>query len=798
MPTAPLVRVLQDLLRQRLARELVLCPLKEADVAALLTALGGSEPPQGLVSWLYGETDGNPFFVEEVVRHLQEEGRLLDAEGHWRPDDSVGHPEVPHGVRLVIEQRLQQVSQVCRRLLAAAAVVGRTFDFALLEAISDRETAADDRADSALLDAIDEAEKAYLIREVPRHTAAAHEGSAEVPYIFVHELTRQTILAGLSLPKQQRLHRRVAEALERIHASNVGPHVAALAVHFRLAGPVTDAEKAIDYSVRAGEAAADAFAYTEAITHWQAALERMEERAAAPERRAGLLMGLGELMYVSGLDYMKGVEHLERALQLYEDLGDSEHAAWAHWLLGRDLTTYLDVADVSRALAHYRAAEPAFAAAHDELPLGHLYVGIAAAEWMAARPQEALAASRRSMEIANRLGNGTIWAGAAIVHGAALAFNHGRLAEGLGLLRRAWALADELDEPSDAFFAAFIGGWCTFLFLLDGADAEVWFTRELARPRTAQARNPSLFLQELMRTAGAIAGNLAETAPGDVSRSTVAFWRGDWEEQEALWSSLRDGGLRAGNRLTEGTYSHWLARFYRARGDPTQAEEMFEAALEVGAEGRFLAFEMLARPDLALLYVETGRLEEARAQLARCGEIVAQGEDWRGVAGRVALAEAALAAAEGDPEAAGPQFETALDIFRHYGLPWDQAEAFHLWGRACAAAGRRYRPRALEAFDAAIDVYRRHGAGQCWIDCVEIERKRVLGTLHPPQYPAGLSEREVEVLRLIAAGKSSREIAEELVISIRTVERHIENIYHKTGTHGRAQATAYTLANGLA
>jgi DNA-binding CsgD family transcriptional regulator len=803
-PTAPLARCLQELLRQRLAREYVLRPLEEADVAAILTALGGSQPPPRLLFWLYGETDGNPFFLEEVVRHLREEGRLLDAEGHWRPDVSAGHPEVPRGVRLVIEHRLQRVSQTCQSLLAAAAVVGRTFDFALLEDISDVAKDADDRADSALLDAIDEAEKAYLIRGVPRLTAAAQEARAEVRYIFVHELTRQTILAGLSQPRQQRLHLRVAEAMERIHAGNLEPHVAALAVHFRQAGPLTDAEKAIDYSVRAGEAAADAFAYTEAITHWQAALERMEEREAAPERQAELLMGLGVLTYVSGVDYAKGIEYLERALRLYEDLNDSWHAAWAHWLLGRDLATFPDMADVSRALAHYRAAEPIFAAGQDELPLGHVNAGIAAAEWMAARPQESLAASRRSMQIGDRLGNGTIWAGAAITHGAALAFNHGRLAKGLELLRRAWALADELDEPSDAFFAAFIGGWCTLTFLLDSADAEAWFTRELARPRTAQARIPSRMLQEFMRTASVIAGNLAETAPGDeatptsMSSSVAAFWQGNWEWQEALWTSGRNWGLRTGNRLSEGTFSHWLARFYRARGDLMEAEEMFKATLAVGAEGQFLAFEMLERPDLALLYVETRRLEEARAQVARCHEILARGEDWRGVAGRVALADAVLAAAEGDLEAAGPQLERALDIFRRYGLLWDQAEALHLRGRACAAAGRRYRPRALEAFDAAIDIYRRHGAGQRWIDRVERDRKHVVGTLHPPQYPSGLSEREVEVLRLIAEGKSGREIAEALVISVRTVERHIENIYHKTGTHGRAQATAYALANGLA
>jgi DNA-binding CsgD family transcriptional regulator len=803
-PAAPLARVLQDLLRQRLAREFVLRPLKEADVAVILTALSGSEPPPELLYWLYRETDGNPFFVEEVVRHLQEEKKLLDAEGHWRPDVSVGHPEVPRGVRLVIEQRLQRVSEVCRRLLAAAAVVGRTFDFALLEAISGTATAAEDRADRALLDAIDEAKKAYLIREVPRLTAGAQEASAEIPYIFVHELTRQTILAGLSLPRQQRLHRRIAEAMERIHASNVEPHLTALAVHFRLAGSATDAEKAIEYSLRAGEAAAAPFAYAEALAHLRAALVLMEERAVEPERRAHVLKRLGDVTFMSGIDYLRGVDYLEGALKLYEESDQVREAARVHALLGRAFTMYMGLVDGPRALEHYRAAEAVLAQGPEQASLGYIYTGIADIAYLAARPGEGLATSARAMAIAERLGDDVLWALAATLYAVMSAFNEGRLTEGLALLEQAYERADRVDSPTAAYFPVLTVGTLAFFFLLDPEEAEGWLTRELDKPRAGRTLLHTDVLQWTLGQARAMSGNLTRTTAegdlpvADMAQATEAFWSGDWEQEEAFWRSWQELNHRLVDRFSEGQAIYWLARLYRVRGDRAQAEELFKKVLEVVGEERFLAFEMVDRPDLALLYVEMGRFEEARAQLERCGEIMAQGEDWRGVAGRVALAEAALAAAQGDPEAARPQFERALDIFRHYRLPWDQAEALHLWGRTCAAAGRRYRPRALEAFDAAIDIYQRHGAGQCWIDRVETDRKHVLGSLHPPQYPAGLSEREAEVLRLIAAGKSSRKIAETLVISVRTVERHIENIYHKTGTHGRAQATAYALANGLA
>jgi len=196
---------------------------------------------------------------------------------------------------------------------------------------------------------------------------------------------------------------------------------------------------------------------------------------------------------------------------------------------------------------------------------------------------------------------------------------------------------------------------------------------------------------------------------------------------------------------------------------------------------------------------------------------MAQGEDWRGLTGRVALAEAVHAAAVGSPlagvqagasardaltrlqEAEG-HFQQAIETFRRYTLPWDEAEAFEIWARTCRRfyGGRSRRSFIAEKLNSARAVYERIGAGQPWIDRLEADRKRALGTApRPPAYPDGLSEREVEVLRLIAQGKSNQQIAGELIISLNTVLHHVTNILGKTGAANRTEAVAYAHRNGL-
>ncbi len=715
----PLARTLQELLRQRLAHDMVLPRLPESAVANLLKAHGPGDPPPRLVSLIYGETEGNPFFVEEVIRHLREQGKLFDAEGRWISDVAVGELEVPRSVRLTIERRLERVSEGCRRLLTSAAVIGRNFSFQLLEGLGDLES-------DALLDAVDEAERSGLIQEV--------SAGRQAGYTFAHELIRQTLISGLSLPRRQRLHLRVAQAIERTYGSNLEPQLGALAAHYRLAGAAGDPEKAIDYSLRAGEAAFAVFAYEEAAAGWQGALELMEEQRAHAERRARLLERLGDLMYVSGIDYPKGIDYLEAALALYEEVDQEERAAQVHSRLGGHLSGRGGTVDLDRALEHYRAAEAVLSRGPERVPLGYLYTGMASAAFYAMRTEEGLAAGRRAVEIAERLGNEALWANAAPPHALHL-FASGRLAEARALLERAWEVADQMNHAFAAPLAAEIRAICGY-YLADPRDYRAWLERELAKPRLAQAPARQRIFVWHLGWVHEMEGDLpqarhclAEVGLGprretfDSLEALLLQREGDWGSAETIWSGMMEEYRRGGNRWNQQVWTHWVARPFLARGDYGRAEAAFQESLAIAVEGPHLPAELWHRSDLAVLYAETGRPQEAQPHLARCREIMAPGEDWRGLAGRVALAEGAVAAAQRRLGKAEPLFEKAIETFRRYTLPWDEAEALHLWGRGLLSTGER--ARGIEKLDAAIDIYRRHGAGQPWIDRVDVDKPRI-------------------------------------------------------------------------
>ena len=124
----PWAKVLESLVRERLATRITLRRLPETDVEQMLEALSGQPPPAALAGVVYRETEGNPFFVEEVFQHLKEEGRIFDDAGRWRSDLDIDELQVPAGVRLVIGRRLERVSDDTRKALTVAAVIGRSFE----------------------------------------------------------------------------------------------------------------------------------------------------------------------------------------------------------------------------------------------------------------------------------------------------------------------------------------------------------------------------------------------------------------------------------------------------------------------------------------------------------------------------------------------------------------------------------------------------------------------------------------------------------------------------------------------
>ena len=779
-PAHPLTETLADLVRERLVERLSLGSFSAEEAAALIAGLTGAPPATAVVEAIERDTEGNPFFVEEVVRHLMAEGRDLSD-----PRAAVGDWGIPEGVREVVGARLVRLSPAARAMLQAGAVLGEAFTFDLVRSVSGVET-------GALLDAFDEALRAGMVRE-------ERDG-----YSFTHALIRQTLYDELNLSRRQQLHLRAAEAIEAAHRRHLQPHLAALSAHYRLAGAMADPEKVIEFLERAGDAAAAVFAWEDARDRWQTALEVMERHGIEPARRAKLLERLGDLAYFTGLDYETGIRALEEALAQYEALGEREQAARLHLRLGQYLSTIPVLRDIPRALAHHRAAE-AVVGTGSPAAACELYLGLGAAAFFNLRMEEALAASRRARELAEQVDDPALRANAAGLDGYHLLAS-GRLAEGRALLEGAYAAADRLEHVFIGFLAAVRLGYASRL-LGDPRDTQRWCLRELAKPRLSQAPDPRGTLLNLLGSAYAVAGELdaARRLPPEAGRlriptmleADLAVAEGDWERAATVAAEQREVMRRAGDRWLETFFTFVLARVHRLRGEERQAETLFAEGLAIAVEGGCVLLEMRFRPELALSCVAAGRGEEAAAHVARCRTVLSQGEDWRGLAGRVRLVEGALTALEGRLSTAEQAYTAAIDTFRRYGLVWDEAEAWQLWGATLQAA--RVRAAAAEKFEAAAAVYRRHGAGLAFLDRLRaLQGQRLPHGPEIPTYPDGLTQREVDVLRLVAGGRTSREIAESLVLSPRTVDRHIANIYAKIGAHGKADAVAYALRHNLA
>jgi tetratricopeptide (TPR) repeat protein len=303
--TPAFVRTLEELIRMGI-RPLKLSGLSKNAVAEMLHGLSGREAPDRLVSTIFEESQGNPFFVEEVYRHLNEDGKILDAAGQFRTDIQIDETDVPENVRLIIGRRLEQLEENEKRVLGAAAVIGRGFSFQLLSAIC--------RIDvDELFSVIEKAQQMGLI--IP-----SSEGPQR-PFTFAHELVRQTLLAGISAPRRQHLHAAVAEAIERLDPDAVEARSGDIANHLLKAGSFADGRKLVRYLTLTGNSALKGAAFVEARNNFTSALSH--QPAIEVRERAGLLAGLATAE-LSLEHWDAALANLHEALEIYIHLGDLE------------------------------------------------------------------------------------------------------------------------------------------------------------------------------------------------------------------------------------------------------------------------------------------------------------------------------------------------------------------------------------------------------------------------------------------------------------------------------------------
>jgi predicted ATPase/DNA-binding SARP family transcriptional activator len=380
----PLAGVLADLRRDRALERLRLGSLHRGEVATMITSWLGRTPPTHFAHALHRETDGNPFFIEEVLRHLIEVAAADRTE--WERLASFSKLGIPDGVREAIERRLARLSADTRRIVTMAAAIGRSFSVTLLEDLAEV-------SGERLLVALEEAAERRIVEE---------EAGPPGRYAFAHALIRETLYASLSGPRRVLLHRRIGAILEQRYAGDPDPPLGELAYHFVEAAEPGAAAKAVDYSARAGRRALAALAYEEAVRHFTLALEALElSRSADDAIRCDLLLGLGEA-HGKASEFDRSRAAFETAAELARTAGLAEHLARAALGLGRGwIEQGTAEPAIIAVLQEALAALPETDTAVRARLLGRLAMEL----HFANDPERCRALARQGVELARRLGD---------------------------------------------------------------------------------------------------------------------------------------------------------------------------------------------------------------------------------------------------------------------------------------------------------------------------------------------------------------------------------------------------------
>jgi DNA-binding CsgD family transcriptional regulator len=798
----PLRGLLGELGRNRRVQRLQLARFSRAELAQQVAGLLGTDPPARLVDDLYARSDGNPFFAEELLLAGGDPGVL------------------PPSLQEVLLTRVDRLGDRTQQLLRVAAAAGPGVTQPLLAAVAGMD-------DQQLLDSLREAVDQQLLLPEPGGGGG---------YLFRHALLAEAVYGELLAGERVRLHTALAAALEAgLEAGDpLASRAARLAYHWAAAG---DQPRALTASMQAADAAERVYAFAEA----QLQLERvlgLWDRVSDAEAKAGtdrvaLLARYGEAAHATG-DIVRAAQLVRQAVALVDEGRQPRRAGLLHEQLARYLRMLGDPAALGEHQQAVRLVPPQ-PSTERAWVLGSLaqYLlnvdrfaeartlaeeAVAVAEQVGARAEEAIARAT--------LGGALVALGDADAGLAELAAAR-RLATQAGdvvlALRVMVGHADALLGAGRLEQAAGVA--------LDGLQQ----AHRLGLVRfnaPVLASNATLALLALGRwdQAEQISREALEAAPSDptshassvyvlLDRAALELGRGDLDAAQArlqaarrllpapILQAQRAGPLFAG-----------LAELALWRGDPDQARGLVaEAVPLVEANPRYAA----------PIYALGVRVEADRAELARARHPRQPAPDDATAAALLdRLGQAATSpAAAGLPELAAWHATAVAERTRQQGPsdPAAWAAAVAAWERLgqpyrIAYAGFRHaetllatgdRETAAQVLGRAAAITGRLGARPLDAEVQALARRARLD-LAPPAaavVPAagaptsaaqlGLTPREVEVLALVAAGRSNRQIAQALFISPKTASVHVSNLLAKLGVGGRVEAAAVAHRLGL-
>src|SRR5215212_9026787 len=330
-------------------KEIVLEPLDAAHAQELLGNLLYIEDlPESVRRLILNKAEGNPFFVEEVIRALIDSRYIVQENGHWRATREIVNVTIPDTLTGVLSASIDRLPENTKRVAQTAAVLGRIFEYRALATVCGAAAPLPER-----IEAVEPHLGVLTYEELVRERV--HD--PELEYIFKHALTQEAAYDLLLIRRRKELHRRAGEVLERLHPEQRGELASALAYHFRLG---EEWRRASDYAMRAGEQAVKVYAMSEALEHYENAYEaltKLPTPEVSPEQLCDAILGWTRAAFKLK-PYQEVVDRLEEAEKIARELNDEARLERVlHWIANAYISNGFPTRGMPALLESYQLAE---------------------------------------------------------------------------------------------------------------------------------------------------------------------------------------------------------------------------------------------------------------------------------------------------------------------------------------------------------------------------------------------------------------------------------------------------------
>jgi len=613
----PLSPVLTELNRERLLQPVPLKRLSLDDVSEMIRRILEQEDvPREFCELVYERTRGNPFFVEEVIKSLKEEGVIYREEDKWKIEE-VSRIEFPKTVKSVIKTRIGRLDDECQHVLTMASFVGKDCAFEALCGVTGVE-------EDKLLEMMEKLLKTGLIKErVVR---------GEDVYSFADIIVRDVVHEEVSRLRRKKLHGVVGCALEKVYAEKIDEHFGELAYHFLEGG---DKDRALDYFLKAGEKAQKVYANDEAFSYLHQALALLEEKEDNVEEKTRITERLGDIKtWIGEIDAC--IEYWNKALALWDQLRDKKGVSRLHVKMASVFWAF--AGDKEKASEHHRMALEILEKELESVELASLYEDISHMLWRTGELAEALPWAQKAVELAERLDDPKVLADCCSV---------------LGMISM---LSGELEKASKYFEQGLkiaVENNCTepAIRLYSNLSVFYYMTGELQKMFENAQKGSELakkvgdvewiawndywlavsygFMGEVQKAISMYEDiialdkrtkNTAHISDPLYSLGATYGLLGEWDKSLQYLMEARDIAKKTGE-MTSGEAALWLGELFMEMEDYVEAEKYFNESNSIFEKAGSTARRLTDLfPALSKLYLKKGEIEKAKELIEKTYE----------------------------------------------------------------------------------------------------------------------------------------------------------------------------------